>query len=466
MLTSLFSDRNFYREATRIALPIAAQNFITSSLNIVDTILIGGLGQVSIAAVGLANQLFFLFFLFLFGVNSGASIFTAQYWGQRDVLNIRRVLGITLVSGIAVASVFTLVSFFFSQPVLRFFSADPEVIRQGDQFLRIVAFSYIPTAATFAFLFILRSTGQVMIPMALSFITFGLNTVLNYLLIYGLFGFPRMEVAGSATATLIARSFEFLAIIAIVYGRKLVPAARFNEMFSFTKEFAGRFFRTTAPVILNEGIWAFGVTMYAVIYAHMGTGIFAAANITGTIDRLSMVLFFGMGQACAVMIGHKIGEGRNDLAFDYAKRFATLGPLLGVVMGALLWLSSGWALSFFRITHDVHTIAGQFILIMAFVLPIRVFNLINIVGIMRSGGDTRFSLFIDTAGLWFIAVPLTFLAGLHWHWPAFAVYLLFGTDELFKFVLGNIRLYSRKWINNLTQPAADPEREIFARVED
>ncbi len=450
MFKKWFLDRNFFGPLWTIAMPIAFQNFITSSLNMVDTVMIGQLGPVAIAAVGLANQVFFLFNLFLFGINSGAAIFIAQFWGERDVPNIRRVLGIALLSAGSVALAFTLVALVLPGTVLGLFSSDPGVIALGIQYLRIIALSFLINAISFGYAFVLRSTGRVTVPLLASTLAFGLNTGLNYLLIYGAFGFPRMEVAGSATATVIARIVELMVILGAVYGKRLVPAASLAELFSFTREFARRFFQTTVPVILNESLWALGVTMFTVVYARIGTATLAAVNIAATTERVAMVLFFGMANACAVMVGRKIGAGEEQTALEYAKRFSLLGPLAGVLIAALVIGGINPILNLYRVPADVADLGRKIMTIFALTMPIRIFNLIIIVGILRSGGDTRFSLFLDTAGLWLLAVPLSFLAGLVWRLPADLVYGLVTLEELFKLFIGIWRLHSGRWINNLT----------------
>jgi putative MATE family efflux protein len=450
MFKKWFLDRNFFGPLWAIAMPIALQNFITSSLNMVDTVMIGQLGPVAIAAVGLANQVFFLFNLFLFGINSGAAIFTAQFWGERDVPNIRRILGIALLSAGSVALAFTLVALLLPETVLGLFSADPEVIALGSQYLRIIALSFLINAISFGYAFVLRSTGRVMVPMLASMLAFGLNTVLNYLLIYGKYGFPRLEVAGSAIATVIARVVELLVILSVVYGKRLVPAASLTDLFSFTRQFAWRFYQTTVPVILNESLWALGVTMFTVVYARIGTSTLAAVNIAATTERVAMVLFFGMANACAVIVGSKIGADEERTALEYAKRFSLLGPLAGVLIAALVIGAIGPILNLYRVPADVAGLARRIMTIFALTMPVRIFNLTIIVGILRSGGDTKFSLFLDTAGLWLLAVPLAFLAGLVWRLPADWVYALVTLEEFFKLFVGIWRLHSGRWINNLT----------------
>lgn len=448
-LINLFNDKKFFKALFRLAIPIVLQNLVLSSLNLVDTIIIGGLGETAIASVGLANQYFFLLNLLLFGIASGSSIFTAQYWGNKDIKNIKRVLGICIITGGLAAFLFTLGGLLVPRQILSIFSKDAEVINLGAQYLRIIAFSYVMTSISFSYSFTLRSTGQVKIPMAVSITALGINTALNYMLVYGLFGFPHMGISGSAVATLIARSVEMILILSIVYRTKNVIAGSFKELLDLSSEFVKSFFKVTVPVILNESIWALGVTLYSVVYARMGTEVIASTNISSTIERITWVIFMGLGNAGAVMIGNKIGKGDKEEAFTYAKRFIILGPALAIIGGILVFFNSHFILSAYKVSPVVYNYASKNLIVFSVFLWVKVFNFTSIVGILRSGGDTKFCLFIDTSGVWLIGVPLAFLGGLVWHLPVYWVYTLVFMEEIYKLILGLPRILSKKWINNL-----------------
>jgi len=453
-IIQLFNDKKFFKSMLKLAIPIALQNLILSSLNLVDTIIIGGLGETAIASVGLANQYFFLLNLLLFGITSGSSIFTAQYWGNKDIKNIRRVLGLCLLTGCSAALLFTLGGLFFPKQILSIFSKDADVIMLGSQYLKIIVFSYVITSITFAYSFTLRSTGQVKIPMIVSVTALAINTILNYLLVYGYFGFPKMGTNGSATATLIARIIEMCLILFAVYRKNNVIAAKFSELMDLSKSFILNFFKVTIPVILNESIWALGVTMYAIVYARMGTEVIASTNISSTVERITWVIFMGLGNACAVMIGHKIGEGNERDAFIYAKRFIILGPVFAMFAGILVFFTSPWILSAYKVSPVVYNYAAKNLIVFSIFLWVKVFNFTSIVGILRSGGDTTFCLILDTGGVWLIGVPLVFLGGLVWHLPVYYVYALVYMEEVAKLIIGLPRILSKKWINNLASKTA------------
>lgn len=448
-LDYLLNDRHFFSQMFRLALPITAQNFVLSALNFVDTIMIGGLGETAIAGVGLANQYFFLLNLLLFGIGSGSAIFTAQFWGSKNIKNIRKVLGICLITGGLGAFLFSMGGLLFPGKILRIFSEDPAVIKMGTEYLRIVVFSYVITSVTFSYSSILRSTGNVKTPLLVSVIALCINTALNYLLINGCFGFPRMGVAGAAAATVISRIIELSMLLWIIYSNQYSVAASLREMTDLTSGFVKQFFRVTLPVILNESMWGLGVTMYAIAYARMGTEVIASTNISNTIERIVWVIFMGLGNACAVMIGNKIGSGDNRQIFTYAMRFAVLGPAVAILAGIFVIIIAPWILMPYKVSPVVLDYARRNLIVFCLFMWVKVFNYINVIGILRSGGDTTFCLLLDTGGIWLVGVPLVFWGGIVLHLPIYYVYTLVQLEEVAKMILGIPRLASKKWINNL-----------------
>lgn len=449
-LDYLFNDRHFFSQMYKLALPITLQNLVLSSLNMVDTIMIGGLGETAIAGVGLANQYYFLLNLLLFGIVSGSSIFTAQFWGTKDIRNIRKVMGFSIMAGGIASLLFSIGGLLFPNQILGIFSKDPAVIRLGAEYLKIVLFSYVVTAVTFSYSFSLRSIGDVRTPLVVSIAALGTNTVLNYLLINGYMGLPRMGAAGAAVATVIARVVELVLFLWIIYSGDNVLAASIGEMIDLSTGFVKKIFRVTAPVILNESAWALGMTMYSIVYARMGTEVIAATNIAGTIEKIMWVIFFGLGNACGVMLGNKLGSGDEEQVFAYAKRFAILGPAIAVILGILVMLVSPWVFAPYKVSPIVLDYSRNILIVLSMFMWVKVFNYINVVGILRSGGDTTFCLMLDMGGVWLVGVPLVFLGGLVWHLPIYYVYLLLHIEELVKLIIGIPRLVSKKWINNLT----------------
>ena len=451
MFANLFSDKKFYKNLFVLALPITFQYFISSSINLVGVMMVGQLGEASIAALGLGNQIFFLVNLLMFGISSGYAIFAAQYWGANDVPNIRRVLGLCLTLGLVGSGIFTILAASIPGPILSIYTKDPEVIAQGTQYLRIAAFSYIPFAISMSFSFMHRSTGNVRMPMIISSTSLVLNVIISYLLIFGHFGLPEMGVRGAAIGTLTARLVEASAMVLLTYLTRTPIAASLRELTAYNWVFFQKTIATALPAVVNEIGWSFAITCYNIVYARIGTESIAAVNITATIEEMAFVVFFGLANAGAILIGNAIGAGQEEKAYEYGKRYLMIGVFGALIFGQLASLGSNLILQFYNITPVAAQYARNILLIFSFVMWIKVFNAMMIVGILRSGGDTRFCLLVEMGAIWGIGVPMAVLGGLILHLEVYWVYLMVISEEIVKASLGFYRFRSRKWVHNLTQ---------------
>ena len=446
-----FRDKTYYAELARIGLPIMVQNLIFNGLLMIDNVMIGGLGDAAISAVGIANKLSFVFILLLFGVNSGAGGFNSQFWGKRDLASVRKVLGLSLHLCMAAAVPFFLVSQFLPRQVMTFFIRDAQVIALGTSFLRIIGWSFLLQSVSATYAIQSRGVGRTRPPMVASALALTVNTVLNYGLIYGRFGLPAMGIRGSATATLIARALELALLLGIIYGRKYELAASLREMSGYSRAFVRRYFGPVLPVILNEIFWAIGISMYTVFYGMQGVAATTTAQIMEVMTGLFFSAAFGLGNACGVMVGNQIGAGREALARSYAKRSVVLGVGLGVLMGAGLALAAPLFLSFFRVGPGVLTACRYAAFVFAATLPLRVINLVMIVGVCRNGGDTIFAALVDVLSPWCVGIPMAALGVMVLHWPVYLVMALVSLEEVVKACFGIWRLLSGKWLNNLVR---------------
>ena len=451
LLVRLFGDRGYYTALFTIALPIALQNLVMSSLNMVSVVFIGQLGEKSVAALGLANQAFFLLQLALFGVFSGSAMFTAQLWGKRNVEGIHKVLGLSLGLGLLVAIVFCSIAVFFPYQFLSIYSKDAQVIDLGVGYLRLFGPSYLFVTITFCFASILRSTGQVRLPVTVSIIALVFNTFLNYVLIFGLLGLPVMGVRGAALAGLITRILECTALIVAVYATRSPIAASLKEMFGFDLAFAWRVLKPVLPVVAQEIVWSLGITTYSAIYGRIGTEAIAAMNIVGTIDQMGMVAIFSMAAACAVIVGNQIGAGNPDRAYWYSGWTLRLAMLVGLLAGVGILLFSPLVLNLYEVSPLVIQYARRVLTILACIMWLRAADTILIVGVLRSGGDTRFSFFLETGTMWCIGVVMASIGAFVFGLPVYWVYALAMLDEATKFILANWRYYSKRWIHDLAQ---------------
>lgn len=449
----MLKDRTYYSTLLRIAVPIIAQNFITSSLNVIDVTMLGQLGETTVAAVGLANQVFFLLVLMLFGTYSGVGVFTSQFWGKGDLASIRKVLGIGLMIGLAGSFLFTILALVFPRTVLGFYTEDPAVIDLGSSYLRTIGWSYMITAVTFAYSSVLRSTGYVRVPMVVSISALSIKTVLNYGLILGHFGLPELGAQGAAISTVIARIVEFSSLLLVVYWRKLPPAAKIGEMLGFSRSFLGRVLKTSLPVLVNETMWSLGITTYNMVYGRIGTDAIAAVNIAATIENLAFVIFIGIADATGIMIGNRIGANEEEKAFGYARQTLIISTLGAILVGLVILAGSDFILSFYKLSDQSLENAHNILRVIGLLMWIRVSNLTLIVGVLRAGGDTRFSMFLDAGTVWLVGVPLAVIAGLVLHQPVYIVYLLIMSEEAVKYLVALFRFFSRRWIHNLVRAA-------------
>ena len=446
----LFDDRIFYRNLFTLAVPIMLQNLINAFVNVVDTVMIGQLGAVEIAGVGLGNQVFFLLNMLLFGISSGGAVFTAQFWGKKDIIGIRKTTGFCFTLALIVSGVFTAVCMTMPRFIIGLYSKDAAVIDVGSEYLRTVAGCFMPFAVSFVLTLVMRSIEKVNLSMATTFISLSINVFCNWLFIFGIGPFPAMGATGAAVGTVIARGAELIILLTVSYGRKYAFAGTIRELFSFDALFIKRFFQIAFPVMVNEVLWSLGVTMQNVIFARTNTDAIAAFNIVNTVAQLTWVFFIGLGNGCSVLIGKKIGEGCNDTARDYARRITRFSPMLAGFV-ALLLIPIGYGLPFFfKVNDHVFSIIFNMIVILIISYPFRAFNMSMIIGVCRAGGDTVFSVMYDVLIMWTIALPLAAISSFVFHASAWIVYLCLSIEDPLKMTFGILRLKSGKWLRNVT----------------
>ncbi len=449
-LIEFYRDPEYFANIRKIALPIIAQQFMFSALNMAGVVFVGQKGETAVAAVGLANQLAFLLNLVHFGIVSGAAMFTAQFWGRRDIPNLRRVLGLCLFLAVSVSLIFLALSQFMPAGILRIYSDDPAVIELGTNYIRIFSWTFIFLAVTFSYAFVMRSTGDIKTPTFISVGALALSTFLSYSLIFGKFGLPEMGIEGVATATLIARALECLTLLTIVYTRAESPvAANLRDLTSINRGFLGKVFHSMYPVILNELFWSLGITTYNAIYGHISTDAIATINIIGAVEQVAFVIFIGISNATSVLVGNRIGAGKEHEAYLYAGRSLGLGFAGGILIGLILQLVKAPVLSLFNVSPEVIENASRVMIIVSLFIAVRINNMTIVVGVLRAGGDTRFSLFLDGIIIWLVGVPMAALGAFVFHLPVYFVYLCAMSEELAKWLIGINRYFSRKWINNL-----------------
>jgi len=442
-------DKDFLSRLAKLSLPIALQNLFVVLGNSVTTLMTGRLGDISIAAAGFSNQLFFILSLVQFGVSSGVSIFTAQFWGNGSKRRILQALGVSLLLGLCVGGLFMSVALVLPHLFLGIFTSDEVLLSSALGLLRIAGFSFLFTPVINTYTFILRSTGNVRLPMFVSTTGVALNILLGYGLIFGKLGLPDLGVRGAATANLIARVTECLVLVWLVYRLKTPLAAVWKDIFSFDLTFLRKILQRVLPVMSNELVWALGITAYNAIYARLGTESYAAVTIKDTIENLIFVPFLGFTNACAILVGNTIGARKPEKAQQHIRQTLLLVLALAGGLGFLLGISRFAILRSLNINSTARGYALNMILILACVLWVRSSNFVFFIGMMRSGGDTRFAYIIDAGTMWTIGVPLALASAFYFHLPVYWVYLLVMIEEAVKFLVSLWRFRSRRWIHDL-----------------
>lgn len=449
MIKNMIKDKNFFSILFSVGIPIVIQNLISSSLNLLDIIMIGQLGELSIGAVGLGNQLFFIFILLLFGTNSGGSIFISQFWGKKDLKSIHKTVGVSLTISLIASIIFSILSIIFPKNILGLFSKDIELITLGTSYMKIIGWSYILTACTFTFALASRAVEDSMLPMIASIISLITNTILNFILIFGMFGFPTLGVKGAAIATTVSRIVEF----SIVFGKILFTnhplKSKLKDYFSYSKSFANKILKKSFPVILNELFWSIGVSLYIAAYARAGTEAYASVQIAQTIDKVFSVLSFGIGSAASVMIGNLLGKNQINKAILYSRYLNILTVFIGIILAILIVITAPILANFYNVSDTVRTNAIYIMYVIAIYMVLRMSNTLQIIGTLRGGGDTTFTLIMELTSVYLVGVPMAFLSTTVWHLPIYICVALVSLEELTKAIIGFIRLLSNKWANNI-----------------
>ncbi len=458
MLRALRREPGFYQKLWALSAPIILQNIITTSLGFADTFMVGLLGNAEMAAVTAANVPVFIIQIVIFGFQSGMAVLVSQYWGRGDVDNINRCMGVALYAVTGFSTVLALVTFFFPSQVLGLITPNQELVALGVRYIQIVGFSYILNGISSIYAGLHRSTEYPKFGMALYGISMCVNTFLNYVLIFGKFGAPAMGVTGAAAATLISRVVEFLAAGAFALRSRRLPL-RWRCILRPGKPILHSFIRYSAPVVCNEAMWSVGASMLTVIMGHMSNSqdMLAAYALIGNIDRISTVVCFGIAAAAAVTVGKEIGQGHTpQRVYDVSWTLLLASMLVGgAVMVLLLVLLPTFfrpvLFPLFELTPGAVEAAACLAVVYAVFMPMRAFDITNITGVLRAGGDAKAASLIDIGPLWLAAIPLMALTGLVFHAPTWVVCIAMQAENLLKCPIGLIRFHSRKWINDVTR---------------
>ena len=457
MFSYLHQPKGFYRRLFLLALPMIVQNLITTSLGFLDTFMVGLLGSEQMSAVTVANVPIFIIQLVVFGLQSGSSVLISQYWGRGDRESINRVMGIGFLIAGSVSTLFALIMAFFPGHVLLLVTDNLRLVEIGTPYIRIVGFSYILNSLSSIYIGMQRSIENPRFGMLVFGTSVLCNTLGNYILIFGKFGFPALGVTGAAAATLFSRTVEFVIAFTYAFRCRSLPL-QFRAIFSPGRAMFKRFLRYSAPVLANESIWGLGYSMITVIMGHMAASgdLIAAYTVAGNIDKLTTAGIFGIANAVAVIIGKEIGTGNREGVYNIGCALCFTAACFGTALGLLefilfLTVLRPYVLPLFSLSSAAAQLCAVMVYCFALAMPLHGFSSTMVVGVLRGGGDVRASLIIDNIPLWCVMLPAMCLLGLVFSAPPVYVCLCLLLENSVKTPLGIWRLRSGKWIHDITR---------------
>lgn len=444
-------NKKFYRNLAVMVLPMAIQNLLTSLVSASDALMLGLLDQDALSAISLASQINFVEQIIVFGLVAGTSVLAAQYWGKKDEAAVEKVLGITLRYALLGTSVLCLASLIFPQYLMRFFTNDPHLIELGIPYLRIVAVSHLFVAISQTYLTIMKTTDRVKRSSIFGSTTVILNIILNSLLIFGLFGLPKMEIAGAALATTISRGVEVLLCL-IENRKKDVVRIRVRRIFESYPVLHKDFWHYTTPLLANMVAWGGAMTAYSAILGHLGTDAVAAHSIGNIVKNCIDCVGGGVGIGASIILGNQMGRGELEEAKRDGARFLRISLVIGTVAGLVILAGTPLILkAAYTLSPQAKHYLKYMLFMCAYYMIGRTLNTMLINGIFTAGGDTRFGFWCDLINLWVVIIPAALIAAFLLKAPVLVVYFILYLDEFTKIPAEIIHYKKYKWVKNITR---------------
>ncbi len=443
--------KGFYRSVFALVFPMAIQNLINVGVTATDVFMLGRVGEKVLSGSSLAGQIQFIMMLVFFGITAGATGLTAQYWGKRDTATIEKILGMGLSGGIVIAAAFTVLALLIPERLVGIFTSDAEVIFEGAKYLRIVGLSYVFMAVTQVYLNIMRSIERVVVATVVYFVSLLVNIVINAVLIFGLFGAPRLEIAGAAIGTLCARITETVMVLLYARYKNKIVKIRVRNMVRIDRLLLSDYIRYAMPVIINELMWGLGTSANTAIIGHLGSEAVAANSVAQVARQLAQVVVFGISNATAIWLGKTLGERKPEHARAYARKFAVLSLILGILGGAFILLLGPVVSSVLTLSAVSRRYLGFMFFVMSYFVVGQAFNTTMVCGVFRSGGDTKFGLVMDVATMWGCSILLGAVAAFYFHASVPVVYVILMSDEIIKMPICWWRYRKYKWLRDVTR---------------
>jgi putative MATE family efflux protein len=449
----MIKDKSFYATLTAIALPLALQNLITFGIGLADNFMVGSLGDLSLSGVFVSNQVQWILHMLNLGIGAALVVLAAQYFGKQDIRNGKVVISIALKLTLGVGVLFNAGVFLFPGRILRLFSDDEAVIAEGMRYIRIVSFSYVFFCVNNVLLASMRCVRNTKICLLSSATGFCVNVFLNWVLIFGKLGMPRMGVAGAAAATVIARFCEVC--VTVLYMRFVDQNIhlRFKDIALYNKDILFDFIKYGAPVILGDILWGIAGSVQVAILGRIGTGVLAANTIAANLHQLFSVVVYAVANATGVIIGRTVGAGDYDLVKVYSKTLQVIFLAFGVITGIAIFFAKDIILAFGfpNISGEAHTYAIQFLCVFSVTVIGTAYQMSVLTGIVRAGGATSFVLINDLIHVWIIVIPSALLSGFVFHFPPVVTFACLKCDQILKCFVAVVKLNRYDWMKKLTR---------------
>ncbi|MBQ3795092.1 MAG: MATE family efflux transporter [Butyrivibrio sp.] len=442
-------DKQFYRMLVAFALPIALQQLITVGVNMADNIMLGQLGEAPMSGATLANNFITIFQIMCMGLGMGASVLVSRFFGMKDQLSMKKSVVIMFRLLFVVATAFSIATALFPSQIMRLFTVEEEVIRQGTGYLLISIPCYYLNGYAVTSSIMLRSVGKANVPLISSCCSFFINIFCNWVFIFGKLGAPEMGVNGAALGTLIARIVESSVILGFLFFKDTNIGLRIRDLTLSVKDLVKEYIRISIPVLVSDTLLGLGNSAVAVVMGHIGASFVAANSITTVVMSLATVVIQGISQASCTITGITLGEGNVEKAQAQGVTFAALGFIIGGFGCALILAISDLVVGAYKIEPETAVLAKDLMHALAFVIWFQAANSILTKGTLRGGGDTKFLMVADIIFLWIFSIPLGALTGLVLKWPGFWVYIMLRIDQFIKCIICVIRLKSGKWIKRI-----------------
>ena len=450
-MENILKHKNFYRHVLIIAIPMMLQSLITSSVNLVDNLMVGMLGDAAIGSVAAVNRYYMIADFAAMGLANAGSVFVAQYLGAKQYEHMKESFRTMLVYSMAIMGVFAAVGLLFPATILRFFTTDEVIIQEGIRYLTIAAWSFLPTAVMLPVYSSMRATGETKVPLYCSMISILTNTFLNYCFIFGHFGFPRLEVRGAALGTLIARVIELCVCLYVLNKRDFAFKTSLDRLFVIPKNIMSKVLSKAAPLMLNETLWSAGMAMLFKCYSTRGPDVMSGYSIAGTVGDLFFTLFSGMSAAATVVISTPLGAGKKQEAKENAYRLLGFSMVLAVFFGGLIYLSRGLVpILYVNVSPASQKVARDVLLVQALLFWIYM-GTAQCYFTLRAGGDMRHTLIMDSGFMWAVNIPIVAFAAYGTNLPYLWPYLLGQMTDFIKLAFAFRLLRREQWLVNLTK---------------